>query len=402
MRSEGTLKGAERVTTGYLPPAGKRGPRWLVEGEGNRLFLRMNSNSYLGLSLEREVVAAGEEASRRFGAGPGAVRFISGTCLPHVQLEERLADFHGREAAMIFNSAYGAVMGVLPPLVTPETAVFSDELNHNCIINALRVSRPAAKVVYRHLDTETLRRRLEESARDARRAIVVSDGIFSMRGNHAPLDEIAASAGTYAGLYTEGVLTVLDDSHGVGAIGRSGRGTEEETGARADILVATLGKALGVNGGYAVSSRSVIDFLREKSPFYIYSNPISPGEAAAAVKSLEILLGPRGAGLLERLRSLTQRFREGLAALGCETIEGKHPIVPLMVRDTARTRLLVQHLFERGILATGVTFPVVPRGDEEVRFQVSAAHTEEDIDLLLDALEAFGKRRNGSPSGDAG
>jgi glycine C-acetyltransferase len=333
---------------------------------------------------------------RAFGAGPGAVRFISGTWAPHIELERRLAAFHGREAAMIFSSAYATVMGVLSPLITPETAVISDALNHNSIINAIRLSRPKRKEIYGHLAMDELEAQLQACAKDCKRAVVVTDGIFSMRGDHAPLQEIVALARKYDGDFEENVLVVADDSHGIGAFGATGRGTEEFTGsASVDLLVATLGKAFGVNGGYVAASRTVIEFLRETSPFYIYSNPITPGEAAAAAKAVEIVDGPRGRALLEHLRAMTARFEAGLTGLGYETIPGAHPVVPLMVRDTQRTSALVAHLRAHGVLATGLNYPVVPRGDEEIRFQISADHTEADVDEALDVLARFPGREPG-------
>ena len=211
------------------------------------------------------------------------MRFISGTYLPHVELEHRLAAFHGREAAIIFSSAYATMMGVLPPLITDATIVLSDALNHNCIINAIRLAVPGDKAVYRHLDVDELEQQLQRAAGRFKRAIIVTDGIFSMRGDYAPLNEIAALARRYDDRFPENVLLVVDDSHGIGAFGATGRGTEEHTDAEGvDLLVATLGKAIGVNGGYVVASRTIVDFLRETSPFYVYSNPITPGEAAAA------------------------------------------------------------------------------------------------------------------------
>ena len=191
LRTSGRLKGAEAVTLGILPPANGKGPRFLIEGGGERGYLRMNSNSYLGLSLNARVLAAEEEAVRRYGTGPGAVRFISGTWAPHVALERRLAKFHGREAGMLFSSAYATVMGVLPQLITDKTAVISDALNHSCIINAIALARPAEKRIYRHLDLDELERHLAAVAKTCTRAIVVTDGVFSMRGDHAPLDAIA-------------------------------------------------------------------------------------------------------------------------------------------------------------------------------------------------------------------
>jgi glycine C-acetyltransferase len=274
-------------------------------------------------------------------------------------------------------------------LITPETVVISDALNHNCIINAIRLAGGAAKQVYPHLDLAALEGHLTAAAGSCRRAIVVTDGIFSMRGDHAALAEIVELARRHDGAFPENVLVVVDDSHGVGAFGETGRGTEEVTGAQADILVATLGKAFGVNGGYVVAGATVIDYLRETSPLYVFSNPIGPGEAAAAAKAVEIVDGPRGGQMLAHLRRMTARFEAGLTAQGLETIPGEHPVVPLMVRDTARTTACVAHLRAHGVLATGLNYPVVPKGDEEIRFQISADHTPLDIDEALAALAGF-------------
>lgn len=384
---EGRLKGREQIFTGVLPPAAPYGPRYMIAGHGGKPFLRMNSNNYLGLAMSRAVIEAEHQAVEEMGAGPGAVRFISGTWATHVALEDRLAAFHGREAAVLFSSAYAAVMGTLPRMVTSDTAVISDALNHNCIINAIRLAQPKEKYVFRHLDLGEMEAHLKTAAKSCRRALVVTDGVFSMRGDHAELDEIMEIARERDADFPEGVLVMVDDSHGVGAIGAGGRGTEELTRApRADILVATLGKALGVNGGYVAASTTVARYLRETSPFYIYSNPISPGEAAAAAKALEILAGDEGQGLLAHLRAMAARLRDGLQALRLDTIAGAHPICPLILRNGARTTHLAAGLMERGILATAINYPVVPRGEEEIRFQVSADHTEADIDEVLAAL----------------
>ncbi len=387
LKAKGTLKGEEKVIAGIREAKDVFGPRYFLAGHGQKEFLRMNSNSYLGLHLNEEVIKAEEEAARKFGTGPGGVRFISGTYEPHVELEKRLARFHGRESAMVFSSAYSTVMGALPQFITEETLVLSDELNHNCIINAVRLSSPAKKAIYRHLDMKGLEQFLRESTGQAKRAVVVTDGVFSMRGDYAPLDKIVEICKTYESRYEEDIITVVDDSHGIGAFGKTGRGVEEYINAKADILVATLGKAMGVNGGYVVSTQTVISYLRETAPFYIYSNPITPSEAAAALKSLEILDSPEGERLIERLRRLAASLREGLKQLGYETIPGEHPIVPLMVRDTSKTSQLARHLFNNGILATGLNYPVVPKGDEEIRFQISATHTERDIEYLLNVLK---------------
>jgi glycine C-acetyltransferase len=390
LHAKGTAKGDENVVVRVLPAGGGRGPRFLLAGHGDTEFLRLSSNSYLGMGFEPQVIAAEEHAARAYGSGPGAVRFISGTYDVHVALEQRLATFHGREAGMIFSSAYATVLSTIVPLVTDQTALISDALNHNCIINAMRLARPARKEVYRHNDVGDLERQLLACAGSCRRAVVVTDGIFSMRGDHAPLAEIVAVVEKHDGLYPENAVLVVDDSHGVGAFGQTGRGTEEYTGCGpVDVLVGTLGKAFGVNGGYVVGSATLTTYLREKSPMYIYSNPITPAEAAAALAALEILDSERGRALLAHLRAMTARFEQGLVRLGFETIPGEHPVVPLMVRDTARTTALVRHLKDNGILATGLNYPVVPKGDEEIRFQVNADHTEGDIDQALAVLASF-------------
>lgn len=390
LEEKGTAKGAESIVTRVIPPSGDKGPRFILAGEGAKEFIRMNSNSYLGMSLRPRIIEAEEEASREFGAGPGAVRFISGTYTPHVDLEKRLARFHDREAAMIFSSAYATVISVITALTTDATALISDELNHNCIINAVKLARPLSKAVYKHNDLAGLESELQKAAGTARRALVITDGIFSMRGDHAPLREIMELARRYDEQFPENVVVIVDDSHGVGAFGKTGRGTEEYTGAaHSDVLVGTLGKAFGVNGGYVTSSNAVINYLRETSPMYIYSNPITAAEAKAALRSVELTDSAEGQALLEKLRTLTQRFEDGLVRLGFEVIPGEHPVTPLVVRDTARTRALVAHLRRNGVLATGLAYPVVPRGDDEIRFQINADHTENDIDEVLGVLSKF-------------
>jgi glycine C-acetyltransferase len=390
LEEKGTAKGAETVVTGLIKPKAEKGPRFFLEGEGKREFLRMNSNSYLGMGLRDEIIQAEEKTAQKYGAGPGAVRFISGTYDTHIELERKLAAFHGREATMLFSSAYATVVAIFAALTTDQTIIISDELNHNCIINGMRLARPLSKSVYKHNDVAALDQELAAAKGKAKRVLVVTDGIFSMRGDHAPIAEIMEVSRKHDPDFEENVVVIVDDSHGVGSFGATGRGTEEYTNARpSDLLVGTLGKAFGVNGGYVVSNATVVNFLRETSPTYIYSNPISPGEAAAALRAVEILDSPRGRALLDRLRSLTHRFEDGLVRLGFEVIPGEHPVTPLVVRDTAKTRALVAHLRANGILATGLAYPVVPRGDDEIRFQINADHTESDIDFVLEVLGKF-------------
>src|SRR2546423_7745457 len=385
----GTAKAKEQVVVAVKPPGGGRGPRFLLDGFAGREFIRMNSNSYLGLSLRHELVEAEEQAAHAYGVGRGAVRFIRGTYEPHVKLEQALAEFHGRPAAMVAGSAYTAVAGVLFSFSTPETVLVSDELNHNCIVNGMKLAPHKARKVYGHLDLRALDQRLEESLGQAESALVITDGVFSMRGDHAPVDRIAELCRKYDPRFPRGCVLVVDDSHGVGGFGTTGRGTEEVTGGRADLLIGTLGKAMGVNGGYIACEAPVIRWLRERNPFYIYSNPIAPGEAAASLAALELIRGREGVALLSHLRGVTQRFRDGLVRLGFETIPGQHPVVPLLVRDTGGTAALVAFLRENGVLATGLNYPVVPRGEQLIRFQVSADHTDADIDAVLSVASRF-------------
>ncbi len=393
LRTSGRDKGPEMVIETVIRASGTKGPRYLIEGGGNREFIKMNANSYLGMSMLEEMIAAEEAAAREYGVGPGAVRFISGTHRVHIELEKKLAQFHGRQAGMIFSSAYVTSLGVIFPLITPETVIVSDELNHNCIIQAMRLSRPAAKLIYKHNQMDDLEAKLQAAVGKGRRCLVITDGIFSMRGDHAPFDRIVPICRRYEDRFEEGVITIADDSHGVGAFGATGRGTEEYTGAKVDVLVGTLGKAFGVNGGYVVGSTTLIEYLRETAPMYIYSNPITCSEAAASLKALEILNSPAGLERLGHLQKMTGKFEKGLVDLGFETIPGDHPVVPLVVRDTPRTAEIVNWLKDHGVLATGLNFPVVPKGDEEIRFQVNADHTRADIDHVLAVLKEYSTTR---------
>ena len=390
LHETGIAKGKENIVTEVKRAQKNRGPRFLLEGEGEKEFIRLNSNSYLGLGLHPEVIDAEEKASAQFGAGPGAVRFISGSYSAHRNLELELADFHDREASMIFSSAYATIISTITSIVTKDTVVISDELNHNCIINGTRMSSACGKVIYPHLDMDVLSSSLKEWAGKAKRALIITDGIFSMRGDHAPLDQIMEIAQEHDYMYEENAVVLVDDSHGVGAMGKTGRGVEEFTKSTpVDILVGTLGKAFGVNGGYVTSSNAVIDFLREKSPMYIYSNPITTGEASAARKAVQVVNSHEGRSLLKNLRDLTKHFEDGVTAIGMETIPGNHPVVPLMIRDTEQTRSLTDYLYQHGVLVTGLTYPVVPKGDEEIRVQINADLTVEDIDIVLELLRLY-------------
>ncbi|MFB3819933.1 MAG: aminotransferase class I/II-fold pyridoxal phosphate-dependent enzyme [Candidatus Methylomirabilales bacterium] len=390
LRAEGRAKAPERVIVGVVPAQGAHGPRYRLAGSG-RDYLRMNSNSYLSLSAHPVLIEAADRAARELGVGPGAVRFIDGTFSHHVALEARIARFLGKPAARIFNSAYTANCGLALTIAGPQSYWIGDQLNHNSIIRAMRIAGvPSAnRAIYPHNDLEGLERCLAGVPAGMERVVIIFDGVFSMRGDCAPVADIQKLARRYDARFRDGVVTVMDDSHGIGAFGETGRGTAEYAGAEPDVLVGTFGKAFGANGGFIAGSPALVEAVRHKADTYIYTNPLGVGDCAAATAALELADGPEGRRRLADLRARTRQFREGIGALGLESIPGPHPIVPLLVRDTARTQRLVQHLFEAGILVVGLTYPVVPRGDETIRFQINAGHTEADIRAALEALGGF-------------
>jgi len=390
--AEGRAKPPERVITSYHSPQGERGPRYTLLGQ-DRKFLRLNSNSYLSLSNHSALISAADAATHACGVGPGAVRFIDGTFSYHRDLELRIARFVNKPAARIFNSAYTANCGLALAIGSGKTHWVGDQLNHNSIIRAMRIAGVPGnhKGIYRHNDMDDLRRCLDEAGKDIERVVVIFDGIFSMRGDCAPIDRIVAICGEYDDHFQDGVITVVDDSHGIGAYGKTGRGTSEYCNAAPDIIVGTFGKAFGVNGGFIAASEAVVEAVRQKADTYIYTNPLSVADCAAASKAVDICDSAEGLQLLAGLKMRTERFREGLTRLGLESIPGPHPVVPLMVRDTARTHAMVRGLFENGVLVVGLTFPVVPKGDESMRFQINAAHTDADIDYVLSVLANLNK-----------
>lgn len=387
---EGRAKIPERVITACIPPQGESGPRYKLAGS-DKAFIRLNSNSYLSLSFHPEVMAAADKATRDFGVGPGAVRFIDGTFAPHVDLEKRIADFVKMPAAKIFNSAYTANCGLALAISNAKTYWIGDQLNHNSIIRAMRIANvPSAnKGIFRHNDMTELKRCLQAVPAEMERAVVVFDGIFSMRGDYAPVAEIVDICRLYDKRFKDGVITVVDDSHGIGAYGKTGRGTPEFTGVWPDVVVGTFGKAFGVNGGFAAGSLALVEAIRQKADTYIYTNPLSAADCSAARAAIDVCDSAEGLKRLTHLGRVTTQFRNGLDRLGLESIAGPHPVVPLMVRDTAKTHALVENLYEKGVLVVGLTFPVVPKGDETIRFQINAGHTAADIDYVLELLAGF-------------
>lgn len=389
-------KRVETVIEGFTDhPA----PRAIVDGKEFRVF---NSNDYMGFRHHPELKKAEHEASEKYGTGPGAVRFISGSLKVHRDLEQALAKFHGRDDAMIVSSAFATNMAVLFSLITGqsrdsvvnnEVLVVSDELNHRSIIDGIRVANhPKDKrKIFKHLDMESLAEVLEEGLADNKRALVVTDGVFSMLGEYQDLGEMRKVIDEYDAKYEQGVLLVVDDAHGVGAFGETGRGTEEVSGGKADVLIGTMGKAFGSDGGYVVADQVVIDYLREAAATYIYSNNIGPGTAGAALKAVEILSGAEGKELLEKSRANAALFKEGMKKVGYEfAADSIHPIQPILIGDAKQAKALSKALYEAGILVTTISYPVVPAGKDEIRVQISGAHTKEDVEYLV---EKFGEAR---------
>ncbi len=390
LTAEGRNKSPERVINAYIPPTGDQGPRYGLKGSDQK-FLRLNSNSYLSLSNHSRLIQAADQATHEFGVGPGAVRFIDGTFLHHTRLEQRVAEFVGKPCARIFNSAYTANCGLALSVSTPRTHWIGDQLNHNSIIRAMRISNIPSqnKGIFKHNDMADLKRCLKAVDPEMERVMVIFDGIFSMRGDYAPIDKIQAVCRAYDAKFRDGVITVVDDSHGIGAYGDRGRGTPDYCQTLPDIIVGTFGKAFGVNGGFIAGSQALVETVRQKADTYIYTNPLSVADCAAAVTALDICDSAEGLSLLAHLKQRTTQFRKGLEDLNLESIPGPHPVVPLMVRDTARTHQLVKYLYDQGVLVVGLTFPVVPRGDETIRFQINAAHTRADIQEVIEVLEKF-------------
>jgi glycine C-acetyltransferase len=368
-------------------------PRAVIGEQEYRIF---NSNDYMGFRHHPSLKKAEHEASEKYGTGPGAVRFISGSLKVHRDLEQSLAKFHGREEAVIFSSAFAANMAVLFSLITGQsrdsvvnndTLVVSDELNHRSIIDGIRVANhPKEKrKIFKHLDMTSLAEVLEAGKETNKRALVVTDGVFSMLGEYQDLGEMRKVIDKYDAQYEQGVLLVVDDAHGVGAFGETGRGTEEVSGGQADVLIGTMGKAFGADGGYVVADKIVIDYLREAAATYIYSNNIAPGTAGAALAAVKLLSGAEGKELLEKSRTNTELFKEGLIEVGYEfAADSVHPIQPILIGDAKAAKALSKVLYEAGILVTTISYPVVPAGKDEIRVQISAAHTVEDIEYLVE------------------
>lgn len=376
MKAEGVWKRLQHIM-------GAQGP--VVELEQHGETVNLCSNNYLGLCDHPEVVEAVRMGAREYGAGTSSVRFICGTFDIHRELEDRLADFLETEGSLTFTSCWNANEGLFAPLLGPEDALISDALNHASIIDGIRLCK-AQRHIYRHLDMEHLEEILRET-RDARHRLVVTDGVFSMEGEIAPLPEMRSLCDRY-----DAILAV-DDSHATGVLGDTGRGTPEHFGmhGEVDIITSTLGKALGgMAGGFVASSRPVVDYLTQRSRTQLFTNAIPPHSAAGALAAVDVLeANPQ---LVTRLRENTAYFRQKLQGLGFEPIEGDTPIVPVIVGETAAAIALSEELLGEGVFVIGFGFPVVPQGEARIRCQVSAAHETAHLDRALDALAKVGRR----------
>jgi glycine C-acetyltransferase len=370
MRETGVFK-PERVMSS---PQGTH----VVDAEG-RDVLVLCANNYLGLADDPRVLAAAETALHEWGYGMASVRFICGTQTIHRTLEQRLAGFLGTEDAVLFGSCFDANGGVFEALLDERDAVISDALNHASIIDGIRLCK-ARRLRYANRDMAELESRLIE-AQDSRYRLVVTDGVFSMDGYYAPLDEICALADRYD------ALVMVDDSHAVGFVGATGAGTPELFGVRdrVDVVTGTLGKALGgASGGYVAGRQEIVDLLKQRARPYLFSNSVAPPIVAASLTVLDLLA--ESADLRERVMAAATRFRAGMTEAGFDLLPGSHPIVPVMFGDAVVASRVATELFDRGVYAVAFSFPVVPHGLARIRVQLSAAHTDDDVDRAVAAF----------------
>ena len=347
--------------------------------------INLCANNYLGLSNHPRLVEAARAALSQYGFGMSSVRFICGTQVPHKLLEERLSEFLGMEDTILFPSCFDANAGLFESLLGPEDAIISDALNHASIIDGVRLCR-AKRFRYANNDMKDLEARLKEAA-SARYRLIATDGVFSMDGHMADLPAICDLAQRHD------AIVMVDDSHAVGFVGATGRGTPERcnvTG-RVDILTGTLGKALGgAAGGYVSARRVIVEWLRQRARPYLFSNTLAPVIAQTSLTALDFLAG--SSELRERLWRNTKHFRTEITALGFELLPGEHPIIPLMLRDPKLAQNFADGLRDKGVLVTAFSFPVVPRGQDRIRTQMSAAHDMEDLDRAISAFAEVGRR----------
>lgn len=354
---------------------------WIVV-DGKRV-LNMCANNYLGFANHPRLKEAATRAVEQYGVGPGAVRSIAGTMSLHLELEEKLARFKNVEAAISFQSGFVANQAVIPTLTGAEDVIFSDELNHASIIDGCRLSK-AKTVRYKHNDPADLDAKLREY-NSARRKLIITDGVFSMDGDIAPVDEIIKVAARHE------ALTMTDDAHGEGVLGEGGRGVSNHFGVhdKIDIEVGTMSKAFGVVGGYVAGKAKIVEYLRQRARPFLFSSAVTPPDVAACIAAVDILL--ESDELVQKLWRNAELFRSKLTALGFDTGQTQTPITPVLIRDAAKAVAFSKALFENGIFAMAISFPTVPRGTERIRVMNSATHSEEDIRFAAEAFAKVGK-----------
>ncbi len=347
--------------------------------------LNFCANNYLGLSSHPEVIAAAKEAIDSHGYGMSSVRFICGTQDLHKTLERKTAEFLGMEDAILYAAAFDANGGVFEPLLGEQDAIISDELNHASIIDGIRLCK-AARYRYKHNDMADLEEKLKE-AQGARRIMVATDGVFSMDGTIAQLDQICDLAEQY------GAMVMVDECHASGFMGKTGRGTHEyrDVMGRVDIITGTYGKALGgASGGFTASSKQVVEMLRQKSRPYLFSNTLAPSIAGASIRVLDLLSG--STHLRDKLEDNTRYFRSEMTAAGFDILPGEHPIVPIMLYDAPLAQQMAAALLEEGIYVIGFFFPVVPKGKARIRVQISAGHDRTHLEKAVAAFTSVGRK----------
>ncbi|MDD3539770.1 MAG: glycine C-acetyltransferase [Clostridiaceae bacterium] len=353
----------------------------LIDTVDKKGVINMCANNYLGLSNNEELRQTAKDSYDRWGYGLSSVRFICGTQQLHKDLERELASFFGFEDAILYSSCFDANGGLFETILTDEDAVISDKLNHASIIDGVRLSK-AKRYLYNNNDMDELEARLKEADEaGVRTKLIATDGVFSMDGIIADLKSICDLADKYD------ALVMVDDSHASGFVGKTGRGTPEHCGVmgRIDIMTSTLGKAMGgASGGFTLAKKPVVDWLRQKSRPYLFSNTLAPAIAATSLKVLEML--QRDTSLIDKINDNTKYFRKGLEEKGLDIISGTHPIVPVMIYDEVKSLEVAEYLLELGLYVIAFKFPVVPRDLARIRTQVSAAHSKEELDFAIDCF----------------
>jgi glycine C-acetyltransferase len=356
---------------------------WLVV-DGKKV-LNFCSNNYLGLANHPKLVAAVQEASQKYGVGPAAVRSIAGTMDLHVELEKRLAKFKGVEAAITFQSGFNANLATIPAMVGREDVIFSDRLNHASIIDGCRLS--GAKIIaYEHCDPKSLDEQIQQNLSQYRRALIVTDGVFSMDGDVAPLPEIYEVAKKYE------ILLMVDDAHGEGVLGKGGRGIVDHFGlhGKVDIEVGTLSKAFGVVGGVVAGNGAVVEWLRQRGRPFLFSSAVTAPDAAACIAALDLL--EASTELVDKLWDNAKFFKAEMKTLGFDTGLSTTPITPIMLGEAPLAQQFSRALFEQGVFAMAIGYPTVPQGKARIRVMISAAHDRDDLGKGLEAFKQVGKK----------